>query len=218
MVDFFEQDLQIKTLVKEYEKEAAYRLRHKVFAEELGWVPCNQDGREMDDYDSDCVLVGLCAADKLIACLRILLPFQKFMLEKEFKDILGDHKIQKTKNTIEVTRFCVASAVRKKQVVTKYGKFPIIMALERAFYNWCRLNGMDNVYMVVSKNFFRLLNLLGMPCSAIAPAVKMPDGVVALAAISSWTAFERHNEEKRPRLLAWFKNCEQLDFAEEVAA
>jgi N-acyl-L-homoserine lactone synthetase len=173
---------------------------------------------EIDVYDSNCVLVGLFANNKLIACLRILLPFQQFMLEKEFKDILGEHKIKKSKTTIEVTRFCVASTVRKSQVVTKYGKFPVVMALEKAFYNWCRFNGMDEVYMVVSKNFFRLLNLLGMPCKAIAPAVKMPDGVVALAAISSWTAFEEHNEKKKPDLLAWFQNCEQFDFVRKEAA
>ncbi len=76
---------------------------------------------------------------------------------------------------------------------------------------------MDNVYMVVSNIFFRLLNLLGIPCIAVSSPVKMPDGVFALAAISSWTAFERHNEEKRPNLMAWFKDTCQLDF-EEMAA
>ena len=219
MVAFFDDgELQFKTLDKDNEKEEAYRLRHQVFAEELKWVPCNQNGMEIDDYDSNCVLVGLFASDKLIACLRILLPFQKFMLEKEFKEILGGQEIKKTQETIEVTRFCVAKEVRKSQVITEYGNFPVIMALEKAFYNWCRFNGMDDVYMVVSKNFFRLLNLLGMPCKALAPAVKMPDGVVALAAISSWTAFERYNEEKKPNLLAWFKDCEQLNSLREEAA
>jgi N-acyl amino acid synthase of PEP-CTERM/exosortase system len=218
MADFFDKELHFKTLTKAYEKEEAYRLRHQVFAEELGWVPCNMDRREVDDYDENCILVGLFAKNKLIACLRILLPFQQFMLDKEFKDILGEHKMQKTEDTIEVTRFCVSSVVRKSQVITKYGNYPMVMALEKAFYNWCRFNGMDNVYMVVSKNFFRLLNLLGMPCKAIAPAVKMPDGVVALAAISSWTDFEKYNEEKKPNLLTWFKDCVQFDFIEEEAA
>ena len=218
MADFFDQELHFKVLSKGYEKEAAYRLRHQVFAEELGWVPCNQEGWETDDYDYSCILLGLFTKNELIACLRILLPSQQFMIEKEFKDILGEHKIQKSPRTIEVTRFCVASAVRKCQVITKYGKFPFIMALEKAFYNWCRFNGMDDVYMVVSKNFFRLLNLLGMPCKAIAPAVQMPDGVIALAAISSWTSFEEFNKEKKPNLLAWFKDSEEFDLVEEVAA
>lgn len=218
MVDFFDQDLHFRTLEKAVEKKDAYHLRHQVFAEELGWVPHNQDAMEIDDYDKNCVLVGLFAGDKLIACLRVLLPFQQFMIENEFKGLLGGHKVRKSENTIEVTRFCVSSSVRKSEVVTKYGNFPIVMALEKAFYNWCRFNGVDNVYMVVSKTFFRLLNLLGMPCTAVAPTVQMPDGVFALAATSSWSAFENHNKKKRPRLLAWFKDCEQLDFVREEAA
>lgn len=54
----------------------------------------------------------------------------------------------------------------------------------------------------------------GNAIKVIAPAVKMPDGVVAVAATSSWTAFERHNEAKRPRLLAWFKDSGQLNLEE----
>jgi N-acyl amino acid synthase of PEP-CTERM/exosortase system len=213
-----DRELYFKTLTTADEKDEAYRLRYQVFTEELRWVPCNQKGMEIDDYDSNCVLVGLFANDQLIACLRILLPFQKFMLEKEFKEILGEQEVKKTLKTVEVTRFCVAKDVRKSQIITEYGNFPVIMALEKAFYNWCRCNGIDDVYMVVSKNFFRLLNLLGMPCKAIAPTVKMPDGVVALAAISSWTAFEEHNEKKNPDLLAWFKDCEQFNIVRKEAA
>ncbi len=217
MADFYEHDLRIKTLVKKYEKEEAYRLRYQVFVEELGWLPRNRDKKEVDGYDNGCILVGIFIEDKLLACLRILLPFQKFMIEKEFKNILGEHKVRKSKDTIEVTRFCVACEVRKSMVITKYGKFPMIMALEKAFYNWCRINKMDNVYMVVSNIFFRLLNLLGIPCIAVSSAVKMSDGIFALAAISSWSAFERHNEEKRPNLMAWFRDTYQLDFDEMAA-
>jgi len=219
MTAFFkDRELYFKTLTNAYEKKEAYCLRHRVFAEELMWVPRNQDGMEIDVYDNHCVLIGLFANDQLIACLRILLPFQKFMLEKEFKEILGGQQVNKTQETIEVTRFCIAQEVRKSQVITEYGNFPVIMALEKAFYTWCRFNGMDDVYMVVSKNFFRLLNLLGMPCKAVAPAVKMPDGVVALAATSSWTAFEKYNEKRKPHLLAWFKDCSQFKIVNEEAA
>lgn len=210
MEEFKDQDLQFKNLVNDFEKKDAYRLRHQVFVEELGWVPPQEDAMEIDNYDKDCVLVGLYARSELIACLRILLPYQKFMIEKEFKEIAGEHKVEKTEDTIEVTRFCVSGRVRKCQVDTRYGKFPVVMALEKAFYNWCRYNGMDTVYMVVSKNFLRLLNLLGMPCNSVAPPVKMPDGVTAVAAISSWTSFEDYNKKKRPNLLAWFQDCDQF--------
>jgi N-acyl amino acid synthase of PEP-CTERM/exosortase system len=219
MVTYFEdRELHFRTLTHTYEKQEAYRLRYQVFAEELKWVPRDPNCLEVDDYDSNCVLVGLFANNQLIACLRILQSFQDFMLEKEFKEILGGVEIQKTRKTIEVTRFCVKEEVRKSQVITKYGNFPVIMALEKAFYNWCRCNGKDDVYMVVSKNFFRLLNLLGMPCKELAPAIKMPDGVIALAATSSWSAFEEYCKNKKPQLLAWFKDCVQFNLAEEEAA
>lgn len=213
---FYEEDLRMQTLTTKEERNAAFQLRHQVFAEELKWVPVNENNQEIDSYDSKCVQVGVFAKNRLIACLRIHFPTDQFMIENEFKEIIGNHKIQKTPQTIEVTRFCIANDLRKSQVSTKYGMFPIVMALEKAFYNWCRSNDKDIVYMVVSKHFFRLLNLLGMPCTAVAPAVTMPDGVVAIAAISSWTAFEKFTETKKPALLAWFKDWKQLNIEEMV--
>lgn len=214
---FLDQELRMKTLITEEDKEEAYRLRHQVFAEELGWVPKNENGLEIDSYDSDCTMVGLFVHNRMIGCFRILLPTQQFMIEKEFNAIIGDYKIIKTPITIEVTRFCLAGDIRKYKVSTNFGTFPVIMALEKAFYNWCRCNDKDIAYMVVSKFFFRLLNLLGMPCSAIAPAATMPDGVVALAAISSWTAFEEFNDKKNPALLSWFRDFNQMS-VEQLAA
>jgi N-acyl-L-homoserine lactone synthetase len=214
---FLDQELCMKTLMTKEEKDAAYHLRHQVFAEELGWVPKNKSSLEIDDYDLNCTMVGLFAESRLIACLRILLPTQQFMIEKEFNAIMSGYKIVKTPKTIEATRFCIAGDVRKSKVSTNFGNFPIMMALEKAFYNWCRSHEMDIVYMVVSNHFFRLLNLLGMPCSAVAPAVTMPDGVTALAAISSWSAFEQYNSKKNPALLTWFRDFHQLN-VEQAAA
>ncbi|AGF77637.1 N-acyl-L-homoserine lactone synthetase [Desulfocapsa sulfexigens DSM 10523] len=213
---FFEEDLRMQTLTTKEEKNAAFRLRYQVFAEELKWVSGNENKKEIDSYDSKCLQVGVFAKNRLIACLRIHFPTDRFMIENEFKEIIGNHKIQKTPQTIEVTRFCIANDLRKSQVSTKYGMFPIVMALEKAFYNWCRSNDKDTVYMVVSNHFFRLLNLLGMPCTAVAPAVTMPDGVVAIAAISTWTAFEKFTATKKPALLAWFQDLEQLNIEQMV--
>ncbi|MDH3348662.1 MAG: GNAT family N-acetyltransferase [Desulfobulbaceae bacterium] len=212
-----EQDLRIQILTTKKEKDAAYQLRHKVFAKELAWVPCNNSKKEIDIHDSKCIQIGIFTNNRLIACLRIHLHTEKFMIENEFKSIIGEHLTHKTPQTIEVTRFCIANDVRKSQVLTKYGTFPILMLLEKAFYRWCRDNNKDIVYMVVSKQFFRLLNLLGMPCRAVAPATTMPDGVIAIAAISSWTAFEKYNEIKKPALLAWFNDGKQTNKVEIAA-
>ncbi len=209
-----EEFLTASVLNSNKEKMMAYTLRHQVFAEELRWVSTNDKKLEIDKYDRNCIMLGIFYNNELVACLRIIRSSEKYMLENEFAHLLGDHELQKNVETIEVTRFCLAPHVRNLQVSTKHGVFPFIMVLEKLFYTWCRNNGVDNAYMVVSKIFFRLLNLLGMPCKALAPEVIMPDGVRAIAAKSSWSAFEKENIVKRPDLYNWFRgsisSCEKL--------
>jgi hypothetical protein len=107
--------------------------------------------------------------------------------------------------------------VRKHQILTQYGKFPVVVALLKTLYSWCIADVKDVFYMVVSNYFFRLLNLLGLPCTAVAPAVTMPDGVIAVAATSSWTAFEQSTVQKKPNLLAWFRDQKLVDIEKKVA-
>ncbi len=217
MKTFDEKEFHARILKTDAEKLIAYNLRHKVFAEEFGWVSTRKENIEIDYYDDTSTLLGIFHESRLVGCLRVTLSSEQFMLEKEFSDILSGYTLQKNAKTIEVTRFCLAPDVRNYRISTEYGVFPIVMLLEKTFYTWCRNSGVDDVYMVVSKHFFRLLNLLGMPCEAIAPEVRMPDGIIAIAAKSSWSAFERENVEKRPELLGWFRNWEK-EFINQMAA
>lgn len=214
---YYEEELLMKTLTTKEEQDAAYFLRHQIFAEELGWVPCNETKKEIDRYDWNCIQIGIFARGCLIACLRIHFPTNQFMIENEFEAIIGEHKVVKTQQTIEVTRFCIANDVRKSQIVTQYGTFPVVVALLKTLYIWCRSNDKDVFYMVVSNYFLRLLNLLGLPCTAVAPAVTMPDGVVAVAATSSWTVFEHFTEQKKTNLLAWFRDQKFVEIEKKVA-
>jgi hypothetical protein len=45
----------------------------------------------------------------------------------------------------------------------------------------------------------------------------MPDGVVAVAAISSWAAFENFTAQNKPALLAWFRDQTLMDIEKMVA-
>ena len=45
----------IATTPEHYEK--AYRLRHEVYCTELGWVPENPEGLEIDEFDKDAKLI-----------------------------------------------------------------------------------------------------------------------------------------------------------------
>jgi len=57
-------------------KRAAYRIRHAVYCEELGYEPVRPDGLETDEYDaqaSHCLLQGV-AHPRYVGCIRIVSP------------------------------------------------------------------------------------------------------------------------------------------------
>ena len=95
-VEFYEGELLVKTLEEKTELTQAYRLRHKVFAEVLQWVPPTDDGQEMDMYDLWGSSIGLIdRSGKLHGAVRLLPASGPFMLEKDlhnpsvfFKNVL----------------------------------------------------------------------------------------------------------------------------------
>ena len=56
---FYEGELLVKTLTDEEELRQAYRLRHRVFAERLKWVPERADRLEEDVYDAWSTSIGV---------------------------------------------------------------------------------------------------------------------------------------------------------------
>ena len=58
-IGFQEGELLVKTLCEKNELEEAYRLRHKVFSQNLKWVPSSEDELEVDPYDALATSVGL---------------------------------------------------------------------------------------------------------------------------------------------------------------
>lgn len=51
-VAFYEGEFLVKTLATKEEMTQAYHLRHRVFAEQLKWVPERADKLEADVYDA----------------------------------------------------------------------------------------------------------------------------------------------------------------------
>ena len=64
-----EEGFVVKDFTDEEEKAQAYRLRHKVFCEELGWVPRSGRMMEVDRYDRHAVFIGVFneSNDRLVA-------------------------------------------------------------------------------------------------------------------------------------------------------
>lgn len=183
----------------------AHRLRHKVFAEELRWVPWNSNGLEQDAYDGYAEHFGVFRNIKLLSYLRLVTPDYRFMLEKEFSNLVSPgHIIRKASDTREVSRLCVSFDERSTKIHTAIGSLGVSMFLYRRVYQWCAEFKVRYLYLVVEYKVFRLLNMLGFPCTLIGEPTKMPDGVVAAAAIMDWRDFEDRNYFKRPELMGWF--------------
>ena len=72
-VEFSENGFVVKTLHGE-QLTQSYRLRHKVFAESLKWVPETDDRQEIDLYDLWGTTVGLIRDDGTVVGAARLLP------------------------------------------------------------------------------------------------------------------------------------------------
>jgi acyl homoserine lactone synthase len=206
-IDFFEQNLRIKNLTNSTEQENAYRLRHKIFVDELKWVPPQADGLDIDIYDSE-GMVPLGVFDRtgrLIAHLRITLPQRTFMMEREFAALI-ETPICKTDSTVEISRVCTEADTRTMRITTPYGNMHVSMLLYKGLYYWCCQNLINDMCMVIENKLFRLLRISGFPCRMIGKTTTMPDGVSAVAVRIDWREFELKNQSSKPQLLAWFNN------------
>lgn len=113
----------VKNLVSDEEKIQAHRLRHRVYCEELEWVPRSETLMEIDEYDSHAAFIGVFNEDHaLVAFMRLTLPGAPFMIEKEFSSLIGPwHQIRKQSDTTEASRSCVAPEARGLFVRGSFG-------------------------------------------------------------------------------------------------
>ncbi|MDA8100639.1 MAG: GNAT family N-acetyltransferase [Nitrospiraceae bacterium] len=184
----------------------AYRLRHRIFAEKLRWVPVTKSELEIDGYDADAEHLGVFDADnRLLAYVRLLSADRRYMLEDEFRIVLGPGgTFLKSGDTCELTRFCVDQQTRQEEIVTPFGTFPLFMLLFKGVYHWGMQHGAPVLYAVTDRIVYKLLCMRGFPCERLGPSVRMPDGVVAVGLRMDWRNCMKANGEKRPGLAAWY--------------
>ncbi|MDH4227151.1 MAG: GNAT family N-acetyltransferase [Deltaproteobacteria bacterium] len=199
-LDIHHDGYRIKTIDTPAETEAAYRLRHEVFAEELKWVPEREDRREVDGYDACSEGLGVFTAKGFIGYMRLIRHTERYMIEREFSCMLPHGMtITKTADSAEVTRFCVQKEYRSIADIN------VPLLLYKGLYHWNIYNDIRYSWMVVDKRFYRLLCLTGLPTEAVAPFVIMPDGVQAAVCLLDWKRFETEAYEKKRELLEWMQ-------------
>jgi len=206
-IEFSENGFVVKTLHGE-QLAQSYRLRHKVFAESLKWVPETDDRQEMDLYDRWGTTVGLVRDDGAVDGVARLLPSTcPFMLEKEFGALLPTgYQVRKNSDTAEITRLAVDPEIRDRGLSSK-----MMLALLKGVYQWAVENDIRYYYLEVEHRFFRTLRALGFPCEMIgAPVVLPPTGASSVAALYDMVRFDEENAIKKPQLLNWMSSIETL--------
>jgi N-acyl-L-homoserine lactone synthetase len=206
-IEFCENGFIVKTLHGE-QLAQSYRLRHKVFAESLKWVPEAEDRQEMDLYDLWGTTVGLVRDDGAVVGAARLLPSSgQFMLENEFGALLpAGYQIRKSSDTAEITRLAVDPEIRDRGLSAK-----MMLALLKGVYQWAVANDIRYYYLEVEHRFFRTLRALGFPCEMIGrPVVLPPAGASSVAALYDMVQFDEENAVKKPQFLNWISSIETL--------
>ncbi|MBS0150098.1 MAG: GNAT family N-acetyltransferase [Nitrospira sp.] len=200
-ITFSEGEFLVKTLQGEAEFTQAYRLRHKVFAEALRWVPPTDDGQEMDMYDLWGTSIGLLDSSGTLHGMARLLPATGlFMLEQDLRMLLpSSHILRKERDTAEITRLAINPDIKDKGLSAR-----LLLTLVKGIYHWALAHDVRFLYMEVDYRFFRVLNAMAIACDPLGPPVALPPaGALSIAAVMDIVRCEKVLGRKRPRVMEW---------------
>lgn len=200
-IKFYEGEFLVKTLKEEADLQQAYRLRHRVFAETLQWVPPTNDGKEMDMYDLWGSSIGLVdRSGKLHGLARLLPASGPFMVEHDLRLLLPqDQVIRKEPDTAEITRLAIDPDIKDKGLSAR-----LMLTLIKGIYHWAMAHGVRYFYLEVDHRFFRVLNAMGIPSDPLGPPVALPPArTLSIAAMMDIVQCEEVLSRKRPAVMEW---------------
>lgn len=199
----------IKTLSTHEEIEAALRLRHDVFREELKWVEPAEDGLDRDEYDDFSQGIGVFnEKDEIIGHVRMIPAPHPFMIEKDFSMLLpGENSFKKTAGMMEATRTCIRKDVR----TDRHASMTLAHLLYKAMYHWSKINESTELITIVEKRYYLLLKRSRFPFKPIGEFIPVGDGVLSGIISLDWNEAKEKTKEVRPDLYEWVVNLP--DFA-----
>jgi acyl homoserine lactone synthase len=192
--------------------DAAFRLRHAVFAHELGWVPGARCGRERDRCDALATHFAVYAppgpgptsatAPRLAGYARVLLPEHDFMLQREFAALLvGQPRAWDPRVAFEVSRFVVRRGQRGCLGPDRRGA---VEHLARAIATWALAHGRTEWLSVCEVRHVRALRLRGLPFARFGRVVEYQSGVPVCAARLDLLRAAARLHARRPADYAWY--------------
>jgi len=192
-----ENELLVKILERD-ELNNAYKLRYKIFCEELAWLPKNKHQEEKDLYDGKAIHFGAFDKDNLIGYARIVLPKETFMIEENFKDLIEGSDFSKKNDMIEISRLGAAKEYRNSE---NFGRIDILLC--KYIYFWSLENNMRYWLMVVRPEYLNSIKNI-LPCRQIGPIKYYQKNIGTTAAIIDLRAAESYLLKENPALYKWF--------------
>ena len=157
-----------------------YRLRHDVFAQELGWVDEDNQGLERDKFDFASNHILISQNKKVNAYMRITPKHAPWLLTDTFSFLINEGKDHEfLDNSLEVTRLAVDAKFRSLRL---HQQFTLCDMLIKGLIKYSLENDITHWYIVVSLEIYNLLNRRGFDCKKLGKVTTMPDGVRTLAA------------------------------------
>jgi acyl homoserine lactone synthase len=190
--------------------DAAFRLRHAVFAHELGWVPGARCGRERDRCDDLATHFAVytppgpppATSPRLVGYARVLLPEHGLMLQREFSALLtGQPRPWDPRVAFEVSRFVVRSGQRGRLGPDGRGA---VEHLARAIATWAIAHGRTEWLSVCEVRHVRALRLRGLPFARFGRVVEYQSGVPVCAARLDLPRAAARLRVRRPADYAWY--------------
>ena len=180
------------------ERRTAYRIRHAVYCEELGYEPARADGLETDAYDgrsAHCLLQSV-RNDDFVGCVRLILadpndpqapmPFEALCKDALDRSIVDPAALDR-RTIAEVSRLAVVAQYRRRRGEQKvplgidesdFGtpdrpRFPYIAAgLYLGMIAQARHHGVNTLFMLTERRLAKQLARLGVNLRTIGTPIE----------------------------------------------
>lgn len=183
----FEQYFRVVPALTHELNEAAFRVRHSVYCEELGWEPVRENGFETDEFDihsRQCLLQNIHNGE-FVGCIRIVIPHAELAegrlpLQLTCGDNLNpnipDPTLQQRRAIGEISRLAVLGTYRRRpdernKAVSiqeaDYGskqrpRFPYIpVGLYCGMLQMARRHGLERLYILTEPSLAQHFRHLG---------------------------------------------------------
>ena len=162
--------------------KALQAFRHRVFREQLGWVPVCEDGLDKDGYDGFSDNLVLLQDNEVVGAIRLTPGEYRFMLEAEFSRLLvPGEEIGKGPEYAEITRLAI-----DRNKLTGRQSVSATYLLYLGIWLWSRMHQVDWLYFVVEPVLYRRLVMMGFPLRPVGIPMALEGGVLSMAGMLDW--------------------------------